>query len=276
MVTIVPPDLLLRLPARIYHSADSAALPVLLLSGISCTQSSQNPVCGRMLPVLLYYSAPTACARKINTELILSQHNCQCAQCSRSGNCVLQKIANDLGILDISYAKKIKTMPWNQDFPLIRDESRCVKCMRCVQVCSKVQGISVWDVVNAGGRTTVGVNGGRKIEDRLLLRYTTGRRRFHLILPDNIGWESGFLPAWLPAAANIDAYLGYQHKLDFSVTVPEPHFIDRTPWGRCNTKEREACDRKQDPLVLGVPNGRWRRRFEAADPWQCSNRHRWF
>ena len=84
-------------------------------------------------------------ARKINTELILSQHNCQCAQCSRSGNCVLQKIANDLGILDISYAKKIKTMPWNQDFPLIRDESRCVKCMRCVQVCSKVQGISVWD-----------------------------------------------------------------------------------------------------------------------------------
>ena len=48
------------------------------------------------------------------------------------------------------------------------------------------------------------------------------------------------------AAANIDAYLGYQHKLDFGVTVPEPHFIDRTPWGRCNTKEREACDRKQD------------------------------
>ena len=30
------------------------------------------------------------------------------------------------------------------------------------------------------------------------------------------------------------------------MTVPEPHFIDRTPWGRCNTKEREACDRKQD------------------------------
>ncbi len=48
------------------------------------------------------------------------------------------------------------------------------------------------------------------------------------------------------AAVNIDAYLGYQHKLDFGVTVPEPHFIDRTPWGRCNTKEREACDRKQD------------------------------
>ena len=52
------------------------------------------------------------------------------------------------------------------------------------------------------------------------------------------------------SAANIDAYLGYQHQLDFGVTVPEPHFIDRTPCGRCNTKEREACERKQDFAMI--------------------------
>ncbi len=103
-------------------------------------------------------------ARKINTELILSQHQCQCTTCARSGNCVLQKIANDLGILEISYAKKIKYVEWNQEFPLIRDESRCVKCMRCIQICNKVQGVSVWDIVNTGGRTTVAVSGNRKIE----------------------------------------------------------------------------------------------------------------
>lgn len=103
-------------------------------------------------------------ARKINTELLLSQHRCQCTTCARSGNCVLQKIANDLGILEISYAKKIKHVAWNPDFPLIRDESRCVKCMRCIQICNKVQGIGVWDMVNTGGRTTVAVSGNRKIE----------------------------------------------------------------------------------------------------------------
>ena len=103
-------------------------------------------------------------ARKINTELLLSQHQCQCTTCARSGNCVLQKIANDLGILEISYAKKIKYVEWNQEFPLIRDESRCVKCMRCIQICNKVQGVSVWDIVNTGGRTTVAVSGNRKIE----------------------------------------------------------------------------------------------------------------
>lgn len=103
-------------------------------------------------------------ARKLNTELILSQHDCRCANCSRSGNCVLQKIANDLGILEISYSKKVKAGKWNEAFPLIRDEARCVKCMRCIQVCNKVQSIGVWDIANTGGRTTVAVSGNRKIE----------------------------------------------------------------------------------------------------------------
>lgn len=52
------------------------------------------------------------------------------------------------------------------------------------------------------------------------------------------------------AAANIDAYLGYAHRLDFGVTVPEPKLIDRTPCGRCNTKEREASERKHDFAMI--------------------------
>lgn len=48
------------------------------------------------------------------------------------------------------------------------------------------------------------------------------------------------------AAMNIDAYLGYAHQLDFGVTVPDAKLIDRTPCGRCNTKEREAAERKHD------------------------------
>ena len=52
------------------------------------------------------------------------------------------------------------------------------------------------------------------------------------------------------AAENIDEYLGYAHKLDFGVTVPEPTLIDRTPCGRCNTKEREAAERKHDFTMI--------------------------
>ncbi|MDD7379937.1 MAG: NAD(P)-binding protein [Succiniclasticum sp.] len=54
------------------------------------------------------------------------------------------------------------------------------------------------------------------------------------------------------AAINIDAYLGYNHKLDFGVQASAPHFIDRTPCGRCNMQEREAAIRKHDFEIVGL------------------------
>ena len=38
--------------------------------------------------------------RRTTVELILSQHDCECVTCSRSGNCSLQTVANDLNIID--------------------------------------------------------------------------------------------------------------------------------------------------------------------------------
>ena len=38
--------------------------------------------------------------RKHTVEMILSQHDAQCATCVRSGNCTLQTVANDLNIVD--------------------------------------------------------------------------------------------------------------------------------------------------------------------------------
>ncbi|HEX2985682.1 MAG TPA: NADH-dependent [FeFe] hydrogenase, group A6 [Caproiciproducens sp.] len=104
-------------------------------------------------------------ARRVNVELILSQHDCYCSTCVRSGNCSLQTMANDLGILDLPYKRELPYSPWNKKFPLIRDFSKCIKCMRCVQVCDKIQGMNIWDVANTGSRTTVDVTWNRKIED---------------------------------------------------------------------------------------------------------------
>lgn len=104
-------------------------------------------------------------ARRTNVELILSQHDCYCATCARSGNCSLQSMANDLGILELPYRRELPVSPWNRDFPLIRDFSKCIKCMRCVQVCDRIQGMGIWDVANTGSRTTVDVSFNRRIED---------------------------------------------------------------------------------------------------------------
>ena len=102
--------------------------------------------------------------RRTNVELILSQHDCHCATCVRSGNCNLQKLSNDLGILEVPYKEEVPDTPWDHNFPLIRDSRKCIKCMRCVQICDKVQGLHVWDVQNTGSRTTVDVAGNKTID----------------------------------------------------------------------------------------------------------------
>ena len=104
-------------------------------------------------------------ARRTNVGLILSQHDYRCATCVRSGNCSLQKLANDLDILNVPFKEEYEEQEWDMDFPLIRDAKKCIKCMRCVQVCDKIQGMKVWDIINTGKRTNVGLREGMSIED---------------------------------------------------------------------------------------------------------------
>ena len=106
--------------------------------------------------------------RRINVELILSQHDCKCATCVRSGNCQLQALANDLGILEVPYQTQLPQglrKAWTTTFPLFHDYNKCIKCMRCIQVCDKVQSLSIWDVAGTGSRTTIDVSGNRVIKD---------------------------------------------------------------------------------------------------------------
>ena len=125
----------------------------------SCTTPVQEGL-------VVYTNSPKArSVRRTNVELILSQHDCLCATCVRSGNCSLQKLSNDLGIFDIPFEREIVDTPWNKNFPLIRDSKKCIKCMRCVQICDKVQDLHIWDVQNTGSRTTVDVAGNMCIED---------------------------------------------------------------------------------------------------------------
>ncbi len=103
--------------------------------------------------------------RRTTVELILSQHDSNCVSCKRSGNCSLQTVANDLNIIDIPFKMEIGKQAWDKQFPLIRDSSKCIKCMRCVQVCEKVQGLGVWDVEGTGTWTTVNVAGHKSISE---------------------------------------------------------------------------------------------------------------
>ena len=104
-------------------------------------------------------------ARRTNLRLILSQHDCQCAFCTRNGNCSLQKLAMDANLLYIPYPINIRKGIWDRSTPLIRQESKCIKCMRCIQVCDKIQDLHIWDLAGTGSRVTVNVSQNRRITD---------------------------------------------------------------------------------------------------------------
>lgn len=104
-------------------------------------------------------------ARRMNVEFILSQHDYRCATCARNQNCSLQDLAKDLNIIEVPFASEPEPFDWDTGFPLIRDGGKCIKCMRCVQICEKVQTMSVWDILNTGKRTCVNTRENRPIRE---------------------------------------------------------------------------------------------------------------
>ena len=104
-------------------------------------------------------------ARRTNLRLLLSQHDTSCTTCIRSGNCELQTIASELNIHFQPYEVRPERSRVDLEAPLIREAGKCIKCMRCVQVCDKIQDMHIWDVAGTGSRTTVDVSFNRLLKD---------------------------------------------------------------------------------------------------------------
>lgn len=104
-------------------------------------------------------------ARRTNLRLILSQHNSNCTVCVRSGNCELQRLSHDLNVHYQPYMHQQERSGVDLRVPVVREASKCIKCMRCIQICDKVQGMNIWDVVGTGSRTTVDVRGAHDLKD---------------------------------------------------------------------------------------------------------------
>lgn len=97
-------------------------------------------------------------ARKKTLQLLLSNHNRSCLSCVRSGNCELQQLARELGVEDEGFYDGEKTPSEIDDSAahMIRDNSKCILCRRCVAVCEKTQGIGVIGANERGFATFIG------------------------------------------------------------------------------------------------------------------------
>jgi NADH-quinone oxidoreductase subunit G/NADP-reducing hydrogenase subunit HndD len=95
-------------------------------------------------------------ARRSTVELILSAHNRDCLTCTANEDCELQTIANEMGIREVPFEGENDFGIVDTSSPaIVRDQSKCVLCGRCVNVCKQHQGSAILDFTERGIATKV-------------------------------------------------------------------------------------------------------------------------
>lgn len=92
---------------------------------------------------ILTHSDKVISARKEALANILSVHNKDCLSCLRSSSCELQDLLHTYGFTneaDLPYEKLVEID--TSSVVLVRDNNKCIRCKRCINVCAKVQAIS--------------------------------------------------------------------------------------------------------------------------------------
>jgi NADP-reducing hydrogenase subunit HndD len=92
-------------------------------------------------------------ARKHIVELLLSEHRSDCTKCYRNQNCELQSLANEFAFgdhifIDLTQHKNYIIDRSSPSF--IKDDSKCIRCQRCVRTCAELQQVSAVAVANKG------------------------------------------------------------------------------------------------------------------------------
>ena len=105
-------------------------------------------------------------ARKVNLELILSNHNSRCQTCTRSWmDCELQALANKLSVDTVRFEGEQKKLPLDIGPSIVRDPNKCILCRRCVSVCKNIKTVGVIDMVNRGFNTQIASPFGMSLKD---------------------------------------------------------------------------------------------------------------
>ncbi|MDA3818906.1 MAG: NADH-dependent [FeFe] hydrogenase, group A6 [Candidatus Delongbacteria bacterium] len=98
-------------------------------------------------------SAKVRQARKHVVELLLSEHKSECTSCYKNGKCELQELAIEYRISEDTFLKLVEEKGYTIDDlspAIIKDDSKCIRCQRCVRTCTQIQSISALAVINKG------------------------------------------------------------------------------------------------------------------------------
>ncbi len=92
-------------------------------------------------------------ARKDILGLLVSEHSSQCTTCYRSTSCELQDLASEYNIDNEIYINLLKNEDYVVDrssWAIEKDNSKCIRCQRCVRTCAELQKVNALDVIYKG------------------------------------------------------------------------------------------------------------------------------
>ena len=102
-------------------------------------------------------------AQRLQVELLLADHNQDCATCVRHGNCELQDVAQFVGLHTNRFFDRARALARAVDRSspaMIRDMTKCVRCQRCIAICRHGQTVDALEVTGFGQDTAVGLRHG--------------------------------------------------------------------------------------------------------------------
>jgi [NiFe] hydrogenase diaphorase moiety small subunit len=89
--------------------------------------------------------------RRMLVQMLFVEGNHFCPSCEKSGDCVLQAIAYDLGMLSAQFDHFFPNRPVDASHPdLLLDFNRCILCELCVRASSEVDGKGVFALSGRG------------------------------------------------------------------------------------------------------------------------------
>ena len=95
-------------------------------------------------------------ARKIVTELILSDHPNECLTCPKSGDCELQNLALRFNIREMPFnGGELSLRKRETTASIVRNMDKCIFCRRCESVCNEVQTVGALGAIRRGFNTTI-------------------------------------------------------------------------------------------------------------------------
>ncbi len=97
-------------------------------------------------------------ARRHIVELLLSEHRSDCTKCYKNTKCELQALANEFAFGDNIFLDLVEDHLYTIDRSspsFTKDDSKCIRCQRCVRTCSELQYISAIAVANKGAQQKI-------------------------------------------------------------------------------------------------------------------------